>query len=149
VTQSSWQLQLPVAALSVDEPALRAAQGAEFESRVDDAAIAGTRDHMLGPSLLYAARFPAIHLQSQQLRTEGEALVMTSSILVRDHSVQVDLPVTLQRSADELIASGEFDLTHAQLGLTPYSVALGALRVAERMHVRYRLVAQRASDAPQ
>jgi polyisoprenoid-binding protein YceI len=148
VTQSSWQLDFPVAALSVDEPQLRAAQGADFQSRVDDVAIAGTRDHMLGPALLDAARFPVIHLQSQQLRAEGEGLVMTTSIVVRDHSVQLDLPLTLQRSSDELIASGEFDLTHAQLGLTPYSVALGALRVAERMHVRYRLVAQRASDAP-
>ena len=45
-------------------------------------------------------------------------------------------------SDDELTVSGEFDLTHSQLGLTPYSVALGALRVAERMHVRYRLVAR-------
>jgi len=53
----------------------------------------------------------------------------------------------LQRSSDELTASGEFDLTHAELGLAPYSVALGALRVADRMHVRYRLVAQRESDA--
>jgi polyisoprenoid-binding protein YceI len=148
VTQSSWQLDFPVAALSVDEPQLRAAQGADFQSRVDDVAIAGTRDHMLGPALLDAARFPAIHLQSQQVRTEGEGLVMSTSIVVRDHSVQVDLPMTLQRSPDELIASGEFDLTHAQLGLTPYSVALGALRVAERMHVRYRLVAQRETDAP-
>jgi hypothetical protein len=42
-----------------------------------------------------------------------------------------------------LSASGEFDLTHAQLGLSPYSVALGAIRVAERMHVRYRLIARR------
>ena len=148
VTQSSWQLDFPVAALSVDEPQLRAAQGADFQSRVDDVAIAGTRDHMLGAALLDAAHFPSIHMESQQLRPEGAALVANTRIVVRDHSVQLDLPLTLQRSGDELIASGEFDLTHAQLGLTPYSVALGALRVADRMHVRYRLVAQRASDAP-
>jgi polyisoprenoid-binding protein YceI len=148
LTHSSWQLEFPVAALSVDEPALRASQGADFQSRLDDVAIAGTRDHMLGPALLDAARFPTIHLQSEQLRTEGEGFVMSTSIVVRDHSVLLDLPLTLQRAPDELIASGEFDLTHAQLGLTPYSVALGALRVAESMHVRYRLFAQRATDPP-
>jgi polyisoprenoid-binding protein YceI len=144
-----WQLDFPVAALSVDEPQLRAAQGEEFQTRVDAAAIAGTRDHMLGAALLDAARYPVIHLQSQQIRTEAGGLRMDTRIVVRDHTLQVDLPVTLQQSADELIASGEFDLTHAELGLTPYSVALGALRVAERMHVRYRLVAQRELDAPQ
>ena len=151
VAQSRWQLAFPVAALSVDEPQLRAAQGADFQSQVDAAAIAGTRDHMLGPALLDAPRFPIIQLQSLQLRAlaapGGEQLLMSTRITVRDHGVEAQLPVNLQRTADELIASGEFDLTHAQLGLTPYSVALGALRVAERMHVRYRLVAQRETRA--
>ncbi len=148
VTQSSWQLDFPVAALGVDEPQLRAALGAEFQTTVDAAAIAGTRDHMLGPLLLDAAHYPAIHLQSERVRSDADGLLVTTRIVVRDHAAQAELPVALQRSPDELTASGEFDLTHAQLGLTPYSVALGALRVADTMHVRYRLVAQRESDAP-
>ncbi|MFI4866866.1 MAG: YceI family protein [Steroidobacterales bacterium] len=148
LTQSSWQLDFPVGSLSVDEPQLRAAQGADFQTRLDAVATAGTRDHMLGPMLLDAARYPLIHLQSEQISGAADGLRVTAHIVVRDHDVQVELPVALQRSPDELVASGEFDLTHAQLGLTPYSVALGALRVAERMHVRYRLVAQRQSDAP-
>jgi polyisoprenoid-binding protein YceI len=148
LTQSSWQLEFPVAALSVDEPQLRAAQGAEFHTTIDAAAIAGTRDHMLGPLLLDAAHYPAIHLQSEQVHSEADGLRVSTRIVVRDHAVQVEVPVALQRSPDELTASGDFDLTHAELGLTPYSVALGALRVAERMHVRYRLVAQRESAAP-
>ena len=145
---SRWQLDFPVAALSVDEPQLRAAQGEEFQSKLDDVAIAGTRDHMLGALLLDAARYPAIHLESQRVNDEADGLRVSARIVVRDHAVEVELPVTLQRSPEELIASGEFDLTHTELGLTPYSVALGALRVADRMHVRYRLVALRASDPP-
>jgi polyisoprenoid-binding protein YceI len=146
-TLSSWQLEFPVEALSVDEPQLRAAQGEDFQSKVDDVAIAGTRDHMLGAALLDAARFPLVHLQSDQLRTEADGTHMDTRIVVRDHTAQLDLPVALQRTPEQLIASGEFDVTHAELGLTPYSVALGALRVAERMHVRYRLVARREADA--
>ena len=34
---------------------------------LDDVATAGTRDHMLGPMLLDAARYPVIHLQSEQI----------------------------------------------------------------------------------
>ena len=148
ITQSSWQLDFPVAELSVDEPQLRAAQGADFQTTVDASAIAGTREHMLGPLLLDAAHYPAIHLESTQLRSDADGLHVSTRIMVRDHAAQVELPLAWQVSSDELIASGEFDLTHAELGLTPYSVALGALRVADRMHVRYRLVAQRESDAP-
>jgi hypothetical protein len=143
LTHSRWQLEFPVDALSVDEPQLRAAQGEDFQTRLDDAAIAGTRQHMLGAALLDATHFPLIQLQSEQVNAGDDGLRLVTRIVVRDHAALVDVPVALQRSADELIASGEFDLTHGELGLTPYSVALGALRVADRIHVRYRLSARR------
>jgi hypothetical protein len=146
--QSRWRLEFPVGALSVDEPQLRAAQGEEFQTALDDAAIAGTREHMLGAALLDAASFPVIQLESEQILTGDDGLRLVARIVVRDHVARINLPVTVQRTADELIASGAFDLTHAELGLTPYSVALGALRVADRMQVRYRLVARRALGAP-
>jgi polyisoprenoid-binding protein YceI len=147
LAHSRWQLAFPVDALSVDEPQLRAAEGEDFQTRLDDAAIAGTREHMLGAGLLDAMHFPLIHLQSEQIHAGDDGLRLATRIVVRDHAALVDVPLALQRSEDELIASGEFDLTHSELGLTPYSVALGALRVADRIHVRYRLVAQRVADA--
>jgi polyisoprenoid-binding protein YceI len=142
-TQSSFQMDFPVEAMSVDEPALRAAEGPDFQSTVDEAAIAGTRDHMLGESLLNSKQFPQIHLQSQQILDTAEGLSALTVLVVRTTNTQVKIPVTLQIAGSDLIASGEFDVTHAQLGLTPYSVALGALRVAERIHVRYRVSAHR------
>jgi polyisoprenoid-binding protein YceI len=145
--RSHWQLDFPVDALSVDEPQLRAAQGEEFRTTLGDAAIAGTRAHMLGAALLDAASFPVIHLESEQILPGDDGLRLVVSIVVRDHSARITVPVTLQRTANELVASGEFDLTHAELGLTPYSVAMGALRVADRMRVRYRLVALRDGAA--
>ncbi|HEY1724504.1 MAG TPA: YceI family protein [Steroidobacteraceae bacterium] len=140
--QSSWQLSFPVAALSVDEAPLRASLGPDFQSHVDEAAIAGTRDHMLGAALLDAQHYPRITLEAAGVQTGSDGLHVTARITVRDHVTEVELPLSLQRTDAQIIVSGEFDLTHAQLGLTPYSVALGALRVAERMHVRFRLVAR-------
>jgi len=145
---SRWQLDFPVAALSVDDPALRAAQGEEFQTTLGDAAIAGTREHMLGTALLDAASFPVIHLESEPSPAADDGLHLAVRVVVRDHSARIEVPVILERTPDQLIASGEFELTHAELGLTPYSVALGALRVADRMRVHYRLVAQRDSVAP-
>jgi polyisoprenoid-binding protein YceI len=142
-TQTSFQIDLPVEDMSVDDAQLRAAQGADFQSTVDEAAIAGTRDHMLGASLLNSKQYPQIRLQSEQIRSTDDGLRVMTRITVRDTSAQAEIPASLQRTEDEMTVSGEFDLTHAQLGLTPYSVALGALKVAERMHVRYRLVARR------
>jgi hypothetical protein len=139
--QTAFTMDFPVESMSVDDPALRASLGTDFQSTVDEAAVAGTRDHMLGVSLLNSKQYPTIHLQSLQVHNAADGLHALTAIAVRDTTSQADIPVSLQSSGEDLAVSGEFDLTHSQLGLTPYSVALGALRVAERMHVRYRLVA--------
>jgi sulfur transfer complex TusBCD TusB component (DsrH family) len=136
-------LQFPVAAMTVDDPALRAAQGEDFAAGVDAAAIQGTRAHMLSERLLDAARFPVIRLQSQSLQVEGDRWLVRLQITVRDHDSVATEPISVTLRDEDLTASGEFDLTHAQLGLTPYSVGAGALRVAQVMHVRLRLVARR------
>jgi hypothetical protein len=145
-SQTSFRLQFPVAGITIDEPSLRAQQGEDFNATVDAASIDGTRGHMLGEKLLDATRFPLIRLASGPLRAEGEHWLVTLHITVRDHDCSLEVPVALVATADELSASGEFDLTHAQLGLTPYSVGLGALRVAETIHIRYSLLAQRSDS---
>jgi len=142
-SSASFWLEFPVAAMTIDDPALRAAAGDDFKTTVDAAAVEGTRSHMLGDQLLDAAHYATIRLQSERLRTDGDRWIASVRIRVRDHDGVAEVPVALERSAEQLTLTGEFDLTHAQLGLTPYSVALGALRVAEGMHIRYRLVAQR------
>ncbi len=140
--QTSFELSFPVDALSVDDASLRAEEGADFSTTLDEAAIAGTRDHMLGAALLNSTSYPTIHLRSEQLHQAADGLHVMTAMTVRTVTAEVDVPVSSWHADGEALqVSGEFDLTHSQLGLTPYSVALGALRVAERMHVRFRLVA--------
>jgi len=140
---ASFWLQFPVAAMTVDEPALRAAQGEEFATSIDAAAIDATRAHMLSERLLDAQRFPVIRLQSQSLERDGDHWLVTLHITVRDHDSVATAPIAVVLDDAQLTASGEFDVSHAQLGLTPYSVGMGALRVAQVMHIRLRLVARR------
>jgi polyisoprenoid-binding protein YceI len=147
ITNTTFALQFPVAALSIDETALRAEQGEDFKATIDPASIEGTRDHMLGDKLLDATHFPVIRLQSGPLTNDGDHWTATLSITVRDHVAAVVVPVSLTLDPESLTASGEFDLTHSQLGLTPYSVGLGAIRVAETMHVRFRVLARHAENS--
>jgi polyisoprenoid-binding protein YceI len=147
IASTTFTLEFPVAALSIDETALRAEQGEDFKATIDAASIDGTRGHMLGDRLLDAAHFPVIRLQSGPLSIEGDQWTANLSITVRDHVSTVLVPVSLAMDSDSLTASGEFDLTHSQLGLTPYSVGLGAIKVAETMHVRFRVLARRVEDS--
>jgi hypothetical protein len=144
---SSFTLEFPVAGMSVDDAAQRANLGDDFKAPVDAASVRGTREHMLGQKLLNALQFPRIRLTSGPLHADGNRWVVALSITVRNHVSAVDVPVTLAMTPAELEASGEFDLTHSQLGLVPYSVGHGALRVAETMHVRFHLVAHASDDS--
>jgi hypothetical protein len=144
---STFSLEFPVTGMTVDEPALRAELGEDFRAPVDAASVDGTRGHMLGEKLLNALHFPSIRLTSGPLRADGDQWIVTLNIAVRDHVSAVDVPVTLNLTPAELAANGEFDLTHAQLGLTPYSVGHGALRVAETIHVRFHVVARYVDDS--
>lgn len=148
---TSFTLEFPVGAMSIDEPELRAGLGDDFKAPVDTAGIQGTREHMLGDKQLDAAHYPVIRLQSGPLSPEGDHWRASIAITVRDHVAAVEVPVALSLTPEQLSASGEFDLTHAELGLTPYSIGLGAIRVAETMHVRFHIVARQleASQAPE
>ncbi len=139
----AFWLEFPVAAFAIDAPERRAQAGADFPGTVDPAAIAGTRDHLLGESQLDAAHYPTIRLESAGLQPEGDHWVAAVRIRVRDHIDEERITVQITDDGAEVLASGEFDLNQAALGLTPYSVGLGALRVAQTLHVRYRLAGRR------
>lgn len=143
--RASFELQFDVADLGVDEPALRSAAGADFTSRISETQREGTRSNMLGEQLLDATRNRAITLQSVGIVASGAGFIARTRVIVRGHEALLSVPVSLQRDADQLVASGEFSVRHSELGLTPYSVALGALRVADEMRIRYRIVARRVA----
>jgi YceI-like domain len=143
--RSRFELHFPVEGLQVDPPALRAAAGDDFSSVVSDGARTGTRNNMLGAKLLDGANFARITLRSERVTIAPAGLLITTRVRVRDREKLIDVPVTWRRDGDVLTASGEFALKQTDLGLTPYSVMLGALRVADEMKVRFSIVARRVA----
>lgn len=143
ISRSSFELQFPVMALAVDEPELRAQAGPDFSSVVSDSAREGTRSNMLGEKLLQAASNPGITLNSEHVTAAGAGWMVGTRISVRGQEALVDIPMRLQMDGDQLTASGEFAVLQTSLGLTPYSALFGALRVADEIKVRFRIVARR------
>ncbi|MBV8403622.1 MAG: YceI family protein [Gammaproteobacteria bacterium] len=149
--QSSFELHVPVATLTVDESALRAQQpAAEFPADVSDSAKEGTRHNMLGEALLDAQRNPEITLRSVRLEPAGEApdpntVLAHIECLVRGEPRAFAAPVHYRLGGDgTLEASGELPLRQTQLGLTPFSAMLGALQVQDEMRISFHIVAQAA-----
>lgn len=139
---SSFSLVLPLDSLVVDDAARRAAAGPDFPDNLTAADKEGTRRNLLGPALFDAARFPVLRLDSVAIAAAGGGYLVTARVDVAGAQRQLQLPANVERQEADLVIRGEFTLTHAELGLTPFSAALGALRVREDMDVTYRLVAR-------
>lgn len=142
LARSSFELQLPVASLTVDEAELRAAQGADFAADVPDSARQGTRRNMLGPAVLDADHYPQISLSSDAIDMDAACLMAHVQIRIRGEMHAVTVPVSYTLNASELLAQGEFPLKQTDLGLAPFTALLGALAVQDEMQLQFRIVAR-------
>jgi hypothetical protein len=154
--RSSFEVRIAASGLTVDEPALRAAAGADFAADVSDSARAGTRRNMLGPALLDAADFPDLVLEAERLEpapaatsgeVPGEVLAHIRTEL-RGAVRSITVPVRYELHGSELTVSADAPLTQSALGLTPFTALLGALAVQDEMQVSLRLVAVTSRPAP-
>ena len=122
--------------LVLDEPAARAAAGPEFDSVRTDKDIAATRLRMLGPRLLDSNDYPFIRIHVAPGPTPDQVLL---SIVLRSRTTTMPLPVEWSISAERLEVRASFRLTHADLGLKPYSAFAGALAVAQSVDITLTL----------
>ena len=143
VERTTLQFQFDATDLQVDDAAERAAAGAEFAAPLDEAARAGTREHMLGEQVLDAARFPNVTLRSLQVRGTGADLLVEVQVTLRGKSAVLQVPVHWHQDGNVLRGTGRFDFKQSALGLEPYSALLGALRVADLVAAQFEIVARR------
>lgn len=148
--RSSFELHLPVATLTVDEPQLRAEQASpDFPPDVSENAKEGTRHTMLGETLLDVAHSPEILLESQSLESNGgeHAVIAHVRSTVRGNVRSFSVPVGYRLDAHTITLTGDFPLRQSDLGLTPFSAMLGALQVQDEMRIRVRIVARATGRA--
>ncbi len=135
----------------IDEPAERTRAGAGFESLPDAAAIAGTRTNMLSAGLLDADRHPLVGIRGRSGPRDGpqdgprDEAVLPLMLELQLQGRTVPLPVALRVEATEPGWRGHarIRVTHAQLGLTPFSALGGALKVEEGIDIDVEIALQR------
>jgi len=138
---ASFALTIPVADFAVDDPTLRANEGSDFEEQVNDDARSGTLHNMLGPAVLNAADFPTLKITSVSLSSAAGALRARVAIGIAGHESTIEVPFVLETSPHRLVGHGELTVTQSSLGLTPFSIFLGALKVQDELRVKFRFVA--------
>jgi hypothetical protein len=143
--RASFELHVPVAELTVDEPALRERENsADFPPEVPESARQGTRRNMVGAALLDGEHNYEIVLRALRLEPDtaaGTVLARVQTTVRGDvRAITVQVSYTLADGA--LTASGEARVRQSELGLAPFSAMLGALQVQDEMRVSFRIVAR-------
>lgn len=131
-------LYLPLALLAVDEPERRAEAG--FDSQPSAAAVAGTRDNMLG-KVLDAERFPFAVIAVR--RAAADATALQVAITLHGVSQSFEVPAEIETLPDGIAVAGHLAIRQTDFGIVPLSVLNGALQVADRLDLRFRVVARR------
>ena len=142
-SQSSFELEFPVAGLIIDDPELRNLYGEEFSTVPSAEDIEGTRANMLTEAVLDGERFPSIRVSGSNWTGPGEASI-DLAIEILGRTIELSLPTEVVVDGDSLVASGSFTLGHEALGMTPFSVMMGAVQVGEDMDFVYEIHAERS-----
>jgi len=69
--------------------------------------------------------------------------LVTIVVQIRNSTQALSVPVTLAGNDKTLRAHGEIELRQSDFGITPFSVAMGALQVLDVVKVRFDLLASR------
>lgn len=141
--RSGFELSFPVAQLVVDDAAARRAAGSDFPPDIPQSDRDGTRRNMLKPEVLDGEHYPQVKLQSAKIGGTLQAPQVAARITIKDATREVEVPVKVAIEGAKLSANGEFDILQTQFGIKPFSVALGALEVQDKLHIEFRIVANK------
>jgi len=141
LARSGFEIRVPVNELIVDDDAARAAEGADFPLNVKEEAKQGTKHNMLSEALLDGVHYPDILIKSVSVSGDQATPQVVAALTIRDQTREVGVPVILEEQGPQLRIKGEFELRQTDFGITPFSVALGALQVVDTVKIRFELVA--------
>jgi polyisoprenoid-binding protein YceI len=125
----------------VDDPEARRAAGGDFPVDIPAADKEGTRKNMLRKEVLDAEVYPRVTVQSATVAGTLQAPQITARITIKQAARDVPVTTAIVLDGDRLTASGEFEILQTEFGMKPFSVAMGALEVQDRLRVRFKLVA--------
>ena len=136
---SGFDIRVPVETLIVDDNQARLAEGPDFPLNLSEDAKRGTKANMLRETLLDGARYPEVRIQSLRVQGSPQAPEVVAALRIRDQTRELHLPIQLESTADELRVRGSFALRQSDFGITPLSLALGALQVQDEVRIRFDL----------
>ena len=129
-------LYVPLDALVVDEPALRAEAG--FDTQPSPADIAGTRRNML-ERVLDTDRYRYALIAVNAVGEGGSTRQIRAAITLHGTTQFVDSAATLEKTAEDVFVTGTIAIDQSGFGIAPFSILGGAIAVRDRVNITFRI----------
>ncbi len=136
---SQWELRFAVDSLVIDDPGFRSRYGEDFESAPSEDDKAGTKRNMLTDRVLNGEIFPEIRLSGTGGAGVFDAAELPLTIEILGRTIEQSFPASIEIGADSLTVTGEYRLTHDDLGMEPFSVFGGMMAVGNEIDFTYRI----------
>lgn len=131
-------LYIPLDTLVVDEPGLRTAAG--FDTQPSQQDIEGTRHNMLSKTL-DAKHFPYALIHAARADDGRQNLKVTITLHGMTHRYEV--PAQFENVRGGISVAGRMSFNQSDFGITPLSILGGAIRVRDKLDLRFHILAQR------
>jgi hypothetical protein len=136
-TQTEFEIVMPTAPLAVDEPDKRAEEGVDFSTQVNDSAREGTHRNMMRPEVLDGDHYPVVTVRSRSITRAGDDYDVGFEVELRGLRHELHAPVHVVFDDRQLTATGELSFKQSDLGITPFSAALGALAIKDEVRLKF------------
>ena len=137
-------IYLEAPALSVpDLAALRSEAG--FDTQPTSDAVAGTRRNML-EKVLGTERFPFALIRVA--RADAGRPDLSVAITLHGATRAFEIPAQIETLPRGIAVSGRMTFKQTDFGIAPFSVFGGALRVEDRLDLRFRILATEIGNRP-
>ena len=133
---SRGEVRFRVADLKVDEAGKR--RQYRLDSEPDSNDIESTRNNMLF-RVLEANQWPYVFVSINHIDSGPNGWSADIEFRVKDRAFQARLPFSLAKAPGSVRVFGEMALKQSELGLEPFSVLGGGLRVADELRIHFNL----------
>ncbi len=103
---------------------------------------------MHGPKVLDAVRFPKIQFKSKKVTGQapsggGYDLSLVGELSLHGATQEIAVPVKVTLEGRTLTAVGKTTLRHDQFGMKPVTAGGGSVKVANEIHIDFKIVAEK------
>lgn len=124
-----------------------------LKGETDEATAKKVTANMLAPEVLNAAKFPQATFQINSARAQaadgssGDKYLLEGAFTLHGVTKPLQLVADATRVGDRVNLTGRFEVLQTEYGIRPYSRALGAVKVADKLEIFGEIVLQTGAAA--